>query len=161
VERTPDPDAYLLRRSQLEALPLKRLVHQHNPKAIRHTTCLTDPLGFTDLGVHLVHLEPGDLSSEHHFHEEDEEFLYLLSGRAVALIGDQELEVGPGDFMAFPKHSPPHHLENRGDQDVVYLVGGTRSPIDICNYPRLGLRQYRVHGKREFVKVEDLKQVTR
>jgi uncharacterized cupin superfamily protein len=161
VEHMPDPDAYLLRRSQLETLPLKRLVHQHNPQAIRHTTCLTDPLGFTGMGVHLVHLEPGDLSSEHHFHEEDEEFVYLLSGRAVASIGDQELEVGPGDFMAFPRHSPPHHMENRGAETVVYLVGGTRSPIDICNYPRLGLRQYRIHGKREFVREQDLRHVNR
>jgi uncharacterized cupin superfamily protein len=161
VEHPLDPATYLLRRSQLEALPLQRLVHQHNPSAIRHTTCLTDALGLTGMGVHLVHLRPGDLSSEHHFHEEDEEFVYLLSGRAVASIGDQQLEVEAGDFMAFPKSSPPHHMENRGSEDVVYLVGGTRSPIDICNYPRLGLRQYRVHGKREFVKVEDLKQVAR
>ena len=161
MERPSDPAAFLLRRSQLDVLPLKRLVHQHNPNAVRHTTCLTDPLGFTDLGVHLVHLRPGDLSSEHHFHEEDEEFVYLLSGRAVALIGDQELEVGPGDFMAFPKGSPPHHMHNRGSEDVVYLVGGTRSPIDICNYPRLGLRQYRIHGKREFVREQDLRHVNR
>jgi uncharacterized cupin superfamily protein len=161
MERPQDPAAYLKRRDELETLPLRALVHQHNAKAIRHTVCLTDPLGFTDMGVHLVRLRPGDLSSEHHFHEEDEEFIYILSGPAVAFIGDQELDVGAGDFMAFPKGSPPHHMENRGSDDVVYLVGGTRSPIDICNYPRLGLRQYRVHGRREFVRVADVKHVNR
>ena len=61
------------------------------------------------MGVHLVHLKTGDLSSEHHFHEEDEEFIYILSGRGVAFIGEVELAM-VGDFMAFPKSSPPHHL---------------------------------------------------
>jgi uncharacterized cupin superfamily protein len=161
MERRLKPSACLIRRKELEALPLQPLVHQHNPSAIRHTVCLTDALGFEDMGVHLVHLKPGDLSSEHHYHEEDEEFVYILSGRALAFIGDEELEVGPGDFMAFPKHSPPHHMQNRGDRGVVYLVGGTRSSIDICNYPRRGLRQYRIHGQREFVKVEDVRPVAR
>ena len=153
---TREPSVYLLRRSDLESLPLTRFVHQHNPLAVRHTVCLTDPLGFTDSGVHLVHLKPGDLSSEHHFHEGDEEFLYILSGSGLAFIGDEQFDVGPGDFMAFPKNSPPHHMTNPANEDLVYLVGGTRSRIDICNYPRRGLRQYRIDGKREFVKEEHL-----
>ncbi|MDX1382090.1 MAG: cupin domain-containing protein [Thermoanaerobaculia bacterium] len=159
MSRDPKPAAYLLRRGELGGLPLDRFVHQHNAEAIRHTACLTDGLGFEDMGVHLVHLKPGDLSSEHHFHEEDEEFVYLLSGRATAFIGDESFEVEAGDFMAFPKHSPPHHMHNPHDEDLVYLVGGTRAPIDVCNYPRRGLRQFRVHGRREFARVEDLKQV--
>ena len=60
--------------------------------------------------------------------------------------------------MAFPKGSPPHHLRNPNDEDLVYLVGGTRSPIDICNYPRLGLR-HRVHGQREWVREADLERL--
>ena len=153
------PSDHVLRRGELEVLPLKTLVHQHNAAAVRHSTCLTDPLGFEDLGVHLVHLKPGDLSSEHHFHEVDEEFLYLLSGRAVAWIGEESFEVAAGDFLGFPKGSPAHHLHNPYDQDVVYLVGGTRAPIDVCNYPRKGLRQYRIFGQREFVRVEDVQAV--
>lgn len=159
MSRTREPSTFLLRRSELEGLELRRFVHQHNPEAIRHTACLTDRLGFDDMGVHLVHLRPGDYSSEHHFHEEDEEFVYILAGSGIALIGDEELEVGPGDFMGFPKGSPPHHMHNRSEEDVVYLVGGTRSEIDVCNYPRKGLRQYRIHGRREFVREEDLKRL--
>ena len=154
--RQREPGEHLLRRDELDARPLKKLVHQHNPEAIRHTTSLTDPLGFEDMGVHLVRLKPGDRSSEHHFHEVDEEFLYVLSGRAIAWIGDESFEVAAGDFMGFPKRSPAHHLHNTFAEDLVYLVGGTRSPIDICNYPRKGLRQYRIFGKREFVRVEDV-----
>lgn len=153
------PSAYLLRRAELEGQGLARFVHPHNQEAIRHSACLTDGLGFTDMGVHLVHVKPGDFSTEHHFHEEDEEFLYILAGRGVASIGDERFEVGAGDFMAFPKHSPPHHMHNPGDVDLVYLMGGTRPAIDVVNYPRLGRRQYRLHGKREFIDVTDLKYV--
>ena len=111
------------------------------------------------MGLHLVHLEPGDLSSEHHFHEEDEEFVYILAGTARAFIGDEEFVVGAGDLMAFPKHSPAHHMRNDSDDVVTYLVGGTRAPIDICNYPKKSLRQFRVHGRREFVEVADVKRL--
>jgi uncharacterized cupin superfamily protein len=162
TEREPTdrgPANYLLRKEQLKALPLRKLVHPHNPAAIRHSASLTDPLGFADMGVHLVRLEPGDSSSEHHYHDVDEEFLYILEGRATAWIGDSSFEVVAGDFMGFPKHSPPHHLHNPYDAAAVYLVGGTRSPIDVCNYPRKGLRQYRIYGQREFVRVEDLHRV--
>ena len=59
--------------------------------------------------------------------------------------------MGPGDLMVFPKNSPAHMMRNPFDADVVFLVAGTRAPIDICNYPRKNLRQYRVHGRREYV----------
>lgn len=155
----PKPSDCLRRRAELEALARQRFVHPHNPKAVRHTVCLTDDLGFTDMGVHLVSVEPGDDSSEHHSHEEDEEFLYVLAGKGVAFIGDEQFDVEAGDFMAFPKHSPPHHMHNASGEDLVYLVGGTRAPIDIVNYPRLGRRQYRVHGKREWVEEGELKRL--
>ena len=162
TECTTLPSAdFLLRKQDLESRPLERFVHQHNPGAVRHTSSLTDPLGFQDMGVHLVKLEPGSDSSEHHSHDVDEEFLYILSGRATAWIGDEHFEVEPGDFMAFPKASPAHHLHNSPEEDVTYLVGGTRSSIDVCNYPLKGLRQYRIHGQREYVRLEDLRQVGR
>ncbi|MCG8406176.1 MAG: cupin domain-containing protein, partial [Phycisphaerales bacterium] len=92
--------------------------------------------------------------------EEDEEFIYVISGRAQAHIGDEVYDVGPGDFMAFPKKSPAHYIHNPHAEDFVYLVGGTRAPIDICNYPRKGLRQFRVHGVREYTEAANMKRVT-
>lgn len=147
---------YVLKRAELEQLQLERYTHQHNEEAVRYTASLTDPLGFTDMGVHLVRITPSTASSEHHFHEEDEEFVYVLEGRGCVWIGDEAIEIEAGDFMAFPKNSPAHHLENTSSVDLLCLVGGTRAPIDICNYPRLRLRQYRVHGVREWVRDDAL-----
>ena len=157
----PSPSDCLMRAKAIAELPRTRFVHQHNESAVRHTVCLTDSLGFEDMGLHLVELQPGDLSSEHHFHEEDEEFVYILAGTARAFIGDEEFDVSAGDLMAFPKNSPAHHMRNLSDEVVTYLVGGTRARIDICNYPQKGLRQFRVHGKREFVREEDVKRLDR
>jgi len=150
------PRSFLLKRKEIDDLDLTEYPHQHNPVAIRHTASLGDKLGFTDMGVHIVRVKPGSYSSEHHNHEEDEEFIYIISGNGIAHIGDEMFNVTAGDFLGFPKNSPAHHLHNSYDKDLVFMAAGTRCPIDIVNYPRVGLRQYRVHGRREWTKDENL-----
>jgi uncharacterized cupin superfamily protein len=154
-------NAFLMRADDIAKRAETTLTHHQNPNAVRHTRTLTDALGFEDMGVHIVRVAPGADSSEHHFHEEDEEFLFVLSGRAIAYIGEDEFEIGAGDFMGFPKNSPPHYMHNPFDDDVVYLMGGTRAPIDICNYPRLERRQFRIHGAREWASTGDLRKLTK
>ena len=133
--------------------------HQFNDKAIRHTRSLTDRLGLSDLGVHLVRVEPGHDSTQFHFHHQDEEFLYILEGTGIAELGDEQVRVGAGDFLAFAKHSLPHNLHNDSDADLVYLMGGTRSDIDICDYPRINRRMYREHGTKTYTDMDDLHDV--
>ena len=48
---------------------------------------------------------------------------------------------------------------NPNSEDLVYLMGGSRCEIDICDYPRLKRRQFRVNGKREAVNWDDLSPV--
>ncbi len=42
----------------------------------------------------------------------EEEWVYILSGRGIAEIGDREYEVEPGDFMGFGLPQQPHHIRN-------------------------------------------------
>jgi uncharacterized cupin superfamily protein len=149
----------LLKAATIDGLKEKRVVHQYNENAIRHTKSLTDLLGLETMGVHLVRIESGRDSTTFHTHHFDEEFLYVLSGRGVARIGDEEHEIGPGDFMAFRQHSLPHSLNNPFDEDLVYLMGGTRCEVDVCDYPELQRRQYRLKGEREYVDRENLHRV--
>lgn len=153
AETRPFP---LLRADEISALPEIAHVHQFNDRAVRQTRSLGDLLGLTSLGIHLVRLQPGAESTQFHFHQVDEEFVYILSGRAIAEIGDNEYEVGTGDFMAFARQSLPHAMRNTFDEDLVYLMGGNRSPIDICDYPRINRRMYRVDGRKEYVDLENL-----
>lgn len=156
-----EPENCYYSAARIAGLPEKAVVHQFNPNAVRNTRSLGDLAGLQDMGVHLVRVEPGRDTTEHHFHGQDEEFLYIVSGRAQATVGDTTFEVGPGDFMAFPKNSPAHSMYVAKDagEDCVYLMGGTRSPIDVCTYPRLERRMYRVDGAKEYAALADFKKV--
>lgn len=141
----------LLRSTDIQALPEERRPHPLDAMLVRHTRSLGDAAGLTTLGVHLVRLMQGDTSSVLHTHQQDEEWVYVLSGRGLARIGDAEHEVGPGDFMGFVAGSEPHNLHNPHAEDLVYLVGGNRLPFDVCDYPKIGKRRYRVNGRNVYV----------
>ncbi len=130
---------HFLSAEDIAALPERRHQHQFNSNAIRQTRSIGDLLGLQRLGVHMVRLEPGHDSTTYHYHEADEEFIFILEGRGIAHIGNEEREVGPGDFMAFTAPSAAHALRNPDDstQDLVYLMGGERNLPDIVHYPEL------------------------
>jgi mannose-6-phosphate isomerase-like protein (cupin superfamily) len=47
----------------------------------------------------------------YHSQEREEEWIYIISGRRVAEIEDEEFEVGPGESTGFPT-GVAHHLRN-------------------------------------------------
>jgi len=152
---------YHFSAAEISAMPERRHQHQFNENAVRMTRTLGDLAGLEDIGLHIVRLEPGRESTEFHFHGQDEEFLMILSGHGVASIGDERIEVGPGDVMAFPKNSPAHamHVLAEAGEDLVYLMGGTRAPVDICTYPKAGLKMTRADGVKEVAKISDFRKV--
>src|SRR5262249_1408441 len=79
-----------------------------------------------------------------HAHHREEEWLYILYGQGMALIGNQEVEVGPGDFLAFPTPSVAHHLRNTGFEDLVYLMGGENLDAEVADFPTLNKRMVRM-----------------
>ncbi len=149
----------LLTAHDIENMDESVNIHQFNDKAIRHTRSLGDSLGLSTIGVHLVRLEQGYESTQFHFHHCDEEFIYILSGSGVAEIGDAEYKVSAGDFMGFCQQSLPHSLRNPNVEDLVYLMGGSRNEIDICDYPRINRRMYRVKGEKRYVDLDHLHDV--
>ena len=149
--RQPRP---LLKAAEINSMPEHERVHALDSGVVRHNRSLGDAVGLTTLGVHLVRLRPGNVSTVYHFHHHDEEWIYVLSGRGVAEIGEETVDIGPGDFMGFVPGSVPHLLRNPNQELLVYLVGGNRLPFDVCDYPRLGKRRYRIDGKNEYVSLE-------
>jgi uncharacterized cupin superfamily protein len=96
---------------------------------------LGDPGGLSQFGAHVEELPPGARSSFRHWHEAEDEFVYLLSGHLV-LIEDAETPLAPGDCAAWPAGHPVGHcLENRSALPARYLVIGTRRQADIIHYP--------------------------
>jgi uncharacterized cupin superfamily protein len=149
----------LLTAAAIDAIAPIRRVHQFNSNAVRLTRTLGELAGLQRIGVHIVRLEPGRESTQYHYHDADEEFLYVLDGRAIAEIGDERFEVGPGDFMGFAVPSPPHTLVNTFDEDLVYLMAGERNPNDVVHYPRIRRSMIKGPGVRRWVDWADLHDV--
>ncbi len=128
---------HLIKARDIEKMEEVVVQHQYNDNAIRHTKTLGTAAGLERIGIHLIRIEPGRDTTTHHSHEADEEFVYILSGRGIARIGDEEYELEPGDFMGFPTPSPAHSMSNPFETDLVYLVGGERNLPDVVHYPDL------------------------
>jgi uncharacterized cupin superfamily protein len=106
----------------------------------RHSKALGDAGGLTQFGVKLVRLEPGAASSQRHWHEAEDEFVYMLDGELALVESNGETRMVPGDAAAFPAGvANGHHLINRTDRDATFLVVGTRASRERCHYPDLDL----------------------
>ena len=105
------------------------------PCRARQRTRLGDAAGLTQYGVNLVRLLPGAWSSQRHWHIEQDEFIYVLSGE-LTLVTDEGAEtLGPGDCAGFKAgDSNGHHLQNRSDADATFLEMGTRMAGDGAHY---------------------------
>ncbi|MGO2213287.1 cupin domain-containing protein [Psychrobacter alimentarius] len=154
-----DTHAYVLTKSDIDYTTETRHVHQFNENAIRHTVSLSDIVGLTKFGLHLVRVKAGDETTTHHYHEESDEFIYVLSGELSLRYGDEHYQLRAGDFVGFPAHGAAHSMRNDSDADATYLMGGSRPPIDITLYPEIDRKMYNIHGKKEYVDLEDLGEV--
>ena len=155
TKRTP---SHLLTAAAIAKMAATRRVHVLNKRAIRYTKSLGDAVGMRDMGIHLVRLLPGDISTEYHTHYCDEEFVYILSGRGIAEIGGRKFKVGAGDFIGFTAKALPHAMSNPYKAELVYLLGGTRKAIDISEYPRSRKRAYKFSGLRHTVRYKDVQE---
>lgn len=112
---------------------------------------LGDLFGLRNFGVNLTRLPPGAMSALRHAHSRQDEFVYVLEGRATLITDAGETLLGPGDCAGFRAGSgDAHHLVNRGDADVVYLEIGDRTPDDGAVYPDDDLAAERVDGGWRF-----------
>jgi uncharacterized cupin superfamily protein len=134
----------LVRASDLDAAPEQTFSHPLNPNSALRGRSLGDAAGLRRTGVNLLRVAPGKESFVYHAHHHEEEWIYILAGRGVAEVGDESHEVGPGDFLGFPTPSVGHHLRNPFAEELVYLSGGERHPLEIADFPRHGKRMVRV-----------------
>jgi len=99
---------------------------------------LGDAGGLTQFGVNLLTLMPGVWSAQRHWHDVEDEFVFVVSGEVVLITDKGEELLQAGDCAAFPKGVPDgHHLVNKADAPAVVLEIGTRTPgdTDMCYYP--------------------------
>jgi uncharacterized cupin superfamily protein len=115
---------------------------------------LSDPGGLSQFGAFIEELPPGSRSSFRHWHANEDEMIYLLSGAAM-LIEDAETTLVPGDAAAWPAGTPiAHYLANRSNAPVRYLIIGTRHQTDIIHYPDHDLVTHKNGPARRYMRAD-------
>jgi uncharacterized cupin superfamily protein len=122
---------------------------------------LGDAVGLTQFGVNMTRIKPGSASALRHWHEQEDEFVYVLEGELVLRENGDECLLKAGDAAGFKAGSGIGHcLVNRGARDAVYLEIGTRAVSERVHYSDVDMimerdstgRRYRT---RSGVPIED------
>ena len=142
----PHKTAVILRAADIDRTEIA-LEQRLNPRSRFRDAWLAHAAGLQRIGLSRGRIPPGGESFAYHAHHAEEEWVFIVSGRARARIDGREYDLGPGDFAAFPAPQAPHLLTNPFDEDCVYLMGGEpRLPTDVIHYPDLGKTYALVRG---------------
>ena len=118
--------------------PFKRVVRGRGRKRLGVAA------GLGQFGVNLTTLQPGAASSLRHWHETEDELVYILDGEVILVEDDGETVLKAGDAAGFKANVPNgHHLINKTDRQAVLLEIGTRSKRERAEYPDVDLRVIR------------------
>ncbi len=111
--------------------------------------------GLTQFGVNLITLEPGARSSLRHWHEKEDEFVWVVSGEMVLVQDAGETVMRAGDCAAFPAGvTDGHHFLNRTGAAASFLVAGSKAAQETVRYPDDGLTLEVGGGKTVFTRVD-------
>ena len=109
---------------------------------------LGNAVGLDQFGVNLTTLKPGAASALRHWHEKEDELVYVLEGEVVLIEDDAETVLRAGDCAAFPKGSGNgHHMINRSGATAVYLEVGSRSRADLTTCSDIDMMSAAADGR--------------
>ena len=91
--------------------------------------------GGKQIGVSWFEIQPGKKAFPFHFHLANDEGLYVLEGEGVLRLGDEEMPLRPGDYVAFPPGPPGHQVINRSNAVLRYLALSTMIEPEVAIYP--------------------------
>ena len=114
---------------------------------------LGDAVGLTQFGVNIARIKANSKSALRHWHESEDEFIYMLEGELVLHENDGETVLKPGDAAGWRANGGIGHcLINRTDKDALYLEVGTRSKAERVHYPDVDFRMERDDTGRRWMR---------
>lgn len=129
----PKVDRAFAPRTERQAYPGK-LIHRTDGC---WKTRLGDAVGLTQIGVGEVELAPGSATGLLHWHEAEDELIFVLEGEVVLVeeAGGEKV-LGPGDAAGWPAGvANGHTIENRSDRPARILeIGPRTAPFDRAHY---------------------------
>src|SRR5262245_19996267 len=91
--------------------------------------------GLPQFGVNVFTLSPGAASSQRHWHEGEDELVYVLEGEVILREDRGVIVLKPGDAAAWQAGvANGHCLINRSDRDAVFIEIGTRATSERAHY---------------------------
>lgn len=87
----------------------------------RYVEFVSRSLNGSGMNVGVDWLEPGETHLLH-YHREAEEWYYVVRGRALIRVGDDEQLCEPGTGVFIPAGAP-HRVHNCGDETCEFLYG--------------------------------------
>ncbi|ELZ73009.1 cupin domain-containing protein [Haloferax prahovense DSM 18310] len=102
---------------------------------------LAERAGGRDLGCSLYEVPPGRRPWPTHYHEGNEEALYVLSGTGTLRTreGAADLDLEADTYVALPAGADyARQIENDGDEPLRYLALSTMNHPDVTVYPDSG-----------------------
>ena len=105
------------------------------PCQARQIHRLGDAAGLTQFGVHIVCLEPDAWASQRHWHEHEDEFVWVLEGEVTLVEDEGETKLSAGESAGWPAGvRNGHHLINRSNARARFLIVGSRNDEDHGGY---------------------------
>jgi len=102
---------------------------------------LSDVGGLTQFGFGEVTLDPGAATGLSHWHEREDEVIYVLEGEATLIEDGVAETLGPGDCATFKAGEARYPtIENRSDHPVRLIEVGSRDPAEIAYYENLDMK---------------------
>jgi uncharacterized cupin superfamily protein len=114
----------------------------------REKRAVGDFFGLTQFGANLTTLPPGAWSALRHWHENEDEFVYVIEGDITLIDDSGEHPMGPGDCAGFRAGvRNGHHLVNKSEKPASYIEIGTRAPTERGAYADVDMRFEYVAGE--------------
>ena len=91
----------------------------------REKRALGDRFGLSQYGVNLTTLAPGAWSAHRHWHEKEDEFVYVVDGELTLIDDAGEHVLTPGMCAGFKAGlANGHHLVNKSGRPASYIEVG-------------------------------------
>lgn len=86
--------------------------------------------------ANFVEVSPGKFAYGYHYHEENEEIFYIISGEASVKTEKGNIRLKQGDIICFPANIGGSHLISNpsSTEKLIYLDIGTANKPDIVHF---------------------------
>jgi uncharacterized cupin superfamily protein len=113
----------------------------------RAKRALGDAFDLTQFGANLTTLAPGTWSAQRHWHEKEDEFIFVVEGEITLVDDSGEHLLKPGMCAGFKAGvANGHCLVNKSSEPASYVEIGSRSPEEVAHYPDVDMKAVKTAG---------------